>query len=91
MHYFLNDALNIAYFCLKLGIVINITDKASVNRDAELEVSDIEQWELQNGQIPAGSIVLMNSGWGVKWNDRDDYLGFDEQQNMHFPGLGQGH
>ena len=52
-------------------------------------VSDIEEWEATHGQIPQGAIVLICSGWDLRWphklavfgNDRDDVTDF------HYPGF----
>ncbi|KAK3729194.1 hypothetical protein QZH41_008868, partial [Actinostola sp. cb2023] len=41
------------------AIVVDITAKASQNRDAQLTVADLEAWEKQNGRIPDGVILLV--------------------------------
>ena len=31
--------------------------------------SDIESWEKRNGEIPAGSVVMVRSDWSKRWPD----------------------
>jgi kynurenine formamidase len=31
--------------------------------------SDIESWEKRNGEIPAGSVVMVRSDWSKRWRD----------------------
>ena len=46
--------------------VIDITAKARDDANAALEAEDVEAWIKQNGDIPKGACVAMNSGWGAK-------------------------
>ncbi len=47
--------------------------------DAEVDVSDLEEWERLYGRIPDGAIVIMYSGHGAKYsNDFASYMGFPE-------------
>ncbi|MFT4014987.1 MAG: cyclase family protein [Paracoccus sp. (in: a-proteobacteria)] len=46
--------------------VIDISAKAKDDANAALEAEDVEDWIKQNGDIPAGACVAMNSGWGAK-------------------------
>jgi len=43
--------------------VIDIADKASLSRNAQLEPADILAWEKRHGPLPKGCCVAMNSGW----------------------------
>ncbi len=68
------------------AIVIDATDKAERNSDYALSQSDILLWEKVNGQIPDGSIVLLNTGWSKRWSNFEDYENKDINGWMHFPG-----
>ncbi|ESO85184.1 hypothetical protein LOTGIDRAFT_167971 [Lottia gigantea] len=71
-------------------VVINITQKASSNPDYRVQIEDITQWESDHGQIPAGSIVLMKSGWTVRYAEKKDYFNSQEPSNpdtFHFPSF----
>src|SRR5262245_246505 len=44
------------------GLVIDVTTQCASNPDYLVGVADIQNWERQNGRIPAGSIVLLRTG-----------------------------
>lgn len=67
-------------------VVIDITKKASLNRDAELTVEDINAFEDRYGRIPEHSCVMMLSGWG-EFVHTDAYMGLDSAGVKHFPGF----
>jgi kynurenine formamidase len=74
------------------AIVIDVTAQCATNRDYLVSVADIENWEKRNGKIPAGTIVLLRTGFGKFYPDRKTYLGTDERgaeavAKLHFPGL----
>lgn len=69
------------------GIVIDISAKAAENADAALEVADIEAWESANGEIPAGAIVFLYSGWDAKWEDAEAFRNADADGVQHYPGF----
>lgn len=69
--------------------VIDITAKAAQDPDAEATVEDLLLWESVTGRNLSGSIILLNSGYGRKWNDRVSYYGNAENDitDLHFPGF----
>ncbi|HZJ42259.1 MAG TPA: cyclase family protein [Pyrinomonadaceae bacterium] len=74
------------------ALVIDVTRQCAGNADYLVSVSDIENWEKQNGKIGTGSIVLLKTGFGKLYPDRKKYLGTDERgaeavAKLHFPGL----
>ncbi len=69
------------------AIVIDISAKAAENPDAALDVADIEAWESANGEIPAGSLVFMYSGWDAKWSDAAAFRNADADDVQHYPGF----
>ncbi|HET8677094.1 MAG TPA: cyclase family protein [Blastocatellia bacterium] len=74
------------------AIKIDVSSKASANRDYQINVEDFAAWESANGRIPDGSIVLFETGFGQFWPDRIKYLGTDKRgpagvAELHFPGL----
>jgi kynurenine formamidase len=68
------------------AVKIDVSPKASANRDYLITVEDITAWETANGKIPDGNIVLFQTGYGKFWGDRAKYMGADGDQK-HFPGL----
>ena len=73
------------------AVKIDVSAKAGENRDYQISVEDIAVWEKENGQIPAGSILLLQTGHGRFWGDKKNYLGTDRTgpeavAELHFPG-----
>jgi kynurenine formamidase len=74
------------------AVKIDVSAKASANRDYQIGVEDLTNWEAANGKIPDGCIVLLQTGFGKFWGDKKNYLGTDRRgqeavAELHFPGL----
>jgi kynurenine formamidase len=72
------------------AVVIDVGAEAVKNRDYLATAQDLQTWEMKNGSIPAGSIVIFRTGWGKYWPDRKQYLGSDvagDIDHLHFPGI----
>lgn len=74
------------------AITIDVSDRALDNPDYQVSVSDFETWETEHGPIPDGSIVLVRTGYGQYYPDREPYMGTAERgedalADLHFPGL----
>ena len=74
------------------GIVIDVTTQCATNRDYQVTVADLQNWERRNGRIPRDVIVFLHTGFGKRYPDRKQYLGTDERgaeavAKLHFPGL----
>lgn len=69
-------------------IVLDETAKVKNNSDYQLSAADITSWEKLHGQIPAKAVVVLQTGWGTRWNSAKDYRNPDTKGVMHFPGFG---
>lgn len=74
------------------AITVDVSDRAADDRDYLIGVSDFESWETAHGQMPDGIIVLLRTGYGAFWPDREKYMGTAELgaeavEKLHFPGL----
>ncbi|XP_033763949.1 isatin hydrolase-like [Pecten maximus] len=73
------------------GVVINVKDRVVQNIDYQVTDKDLMAWEAENGQIPKGAIVLMNSGWGARYPDfvhvYNSTTYQDDFSSLHFPGI----
>ena len=74
------------------GVRIDVSEKASQNRDYLISVEDFIDWEKENGRIPDEAIVLLQTGYFKLYPNKLEYLGTDERgeaavQKLHFPGL----
>jgi kynurenine formamidase len=71
---------------------INVAQQCAADRDYQVTVEDLESWELFNGSSLEDRIVLIYTGFGKHWPDREKYLGTTEQgregvAKLRFPGL----
>mgnify|MGYP001818192502 CR=1 FL=1 len=69
------------------AVVIDVRDQCAADPDYELTREDLLDWEARHGEVPAGAIVLMNSGWAAKWQDPQAYFNRDGEGRMHFPAF----
>lgn len=74
------------------AVKVDVSQKTSANRDYQIGVEDFNAWESRYGNIPEGSIVLLQTGYGRYWPNRVQYLGTDKRgaegvAALHFPGL----
>ncbi len=74
------------------AVVIDVTHQADSSADYRVHQSDITAWEETHGDIAPGTIVLIRTGWGRRWPDRQRYLGTPKTgaaavAELHFPGL----
>lgn len=68
------------------AVVIDVKDKVADNPDYQLTDADIRNWEAANGAIPAGALVILNTGWNKRFGDPEAYVNADANNVMHFPG-----
>lgn len=70
--------------------VVDVSRRA--HPDYRVTVDDLVAWESEHGPIPDGAILLLRTGWGPRWPDREAYMGTAETGpaaalKLHFPGL----
>ena len=66
--------------------VIDIRSKAEANPDAQVTPDDLAAWEAEHGEMPAGVIVAMNSGWD-EFVTSEKFRNADDDGTLHFPGF----
>ncbi len=74
------------------AVVIDVSRKALVDHDYQIDIDDLREWEVRYGRVPDSSIVLLRTGYGQFWPDRVRYIGTDRRgpdavKELHFPGL----
>ncbi|KAG8194172.1 hypothetical protein JTE90_002377 [Oedothorax gibbosus] len=69
--------------------VVDVTRRSRDDADYLVRVRDLEGWERETGESLNGTIVLMRSGWGRKWPDKEAFTGTagNRSSQLHFPGL----
>ena len=74
------------------AVKIDVSARASSNPDYEITAEDLIEWEAQHGRIPDGSVLLLQTGFGDFYPDKEKYLGTNRRGDsavveLHFPGL----
>ena len=78
------------------AVLIDVTNGEAANMpvdaDYQISVADFENWEKQYGRLPDNSIILLRTGFGRYWPDKQKYLGTTMRgqagvAQLHFPGL----
>jgi kynurenine formamidase len=74
------------------AVVVDVSEKASKNRDYLVGPDDFLAFERSVGPIPRNAIVLIRTGYDKFWPDAERYLGTAERGDaaiakLHFPGL----
>lgn len=74
------------------GVVVDVSERALKDRDYLVSVADFEDWERVHGPMPQNVILLLRTGYGQFWPDREAYMGTNERgaeavAKLHFPGL----
>jgi kynurenine formamidase len=77
------------------GVVVDVSQAALENPDYRVTRADLKAHERRYGRIPQGAMVLLRTGYGRYWPDRERYLGTAERgqqavPKLHFPGLHPG-
>jgi kynurenine formamidase len=74
------------------AVCVDISQKCAADPDYQASVEDFQAWELFNGDSLEDKIVLIFTGYGKHWPDREKYLGTAETgragvAKLRFPGL----
>jgi kynurenine formamidase len=74
------------------GVVVDVSEAALADRDYQVSRADFAAHERRHGRIPRRAIVLLRTGYGRFWPDRERYMGTAELGDaavakLHFPGL----
>ncbi len=74
------------------AVVIDVTESCSADADYQVDVGDLRRWEMNHNRQLVDVIVLLKTGFGRYWEDRERYLGTDKTgpaavAALHFPGL----
>ena len=70
------------------GVVMDLRAQAEASPNCALSCQDLQRWETEFGPVPAGSVVLLNTGWASRWDNPSRYLSRDAAGRLHFPGFG---
>ncbi len=68
-------------------VAIHLSELPPREEMAGLTAGDVVTWEATHGPVPAGSLVLVHTGWSKRWQDPDAYIGIDASGAPRFPGI----
>jgi kynurenine formamidase len=68
------------------AVVIDKSSESSKNPDYLLEVSDVEAWQREHGELPKGGWLLYRTGWDTRAKDQQRFLNANET-GPHTPGI----
>jgi kynurenine formamidase len=74
------------------GACVDVSQQCAADRDYQASVEDFTAWEKANDSTLDDRIILIRTGFGQHWPDRQKYLGTAEQgkaavAKLRFPGL----
>jgi len=74
------------------AVVIDVSQKALINRDYQVSIEDIQSWEKENNKIPGNTIIIFRTGYGQFYPNREKYFGTSKTgmeaiPELHFPGI----
>jgi kynurenine formamidase len=72
---------------LAQAVVVDIVAKAAALAEYRVTPEDFQAWERRHGRIPKGSVVLVHTGWGRRWNDPARYMNLDAQGVARVPWI----
>ncbi|CAN5405010.1 cyclase family protein [soil metagenome] len=72
--------------------VIDVSEQVDRNRDHQIGIAEIEEWEQENGELSDGTILLFHTGMSQLWPDAEQYLGTANRGEealveLSFPGI----
>lgn len=68
------------------AVVIDKVQEATRDPDYLLDVTDLEEWQDQNGPLPANGWLLFRTGWSARGDDPAAFANADDK-GAHTPGV----
>lgn len=74
------------------AVIVDVARSCAEDPDYQVGVGDLRRWETDHKRQLIDVIVLLKTGYGRHWRDRERYLGTDKMgpeavADLHFPGL----
>ena len=74
------------------AVVVDVAGSCAEDSDYQVDVGDLRRWETNHNRQLIDVIVLLRTGYGRRWNNRESYLGTNKTgrsavADLHFPGL----
>jgi len=69
------------------AFIIDVRKKVTYDDGYSVSVEDLKSFENKHGEIGENSLVIIYTGWSVRWPDSPAYRNPDADGKMHFPGI----
>lgn len=74
------------------AVVVDVSAQTLDDPDYRVTTEDLQTWEDEHGRIPEEAILIVRTGYGQYYPDREKYMGTAERgeealEDLHFPGL----
>jgi kynurenine formamidase len=69
------------------AVVIDLSQRAAADADAELTPKDLAAWRAKLGPFPKRCAILLRSDWSERWPSQARFANADATGIMHFPGF----
>jgi kynurenine formamidase len=69
------------------AFVLDVSDACAKDPDHLVTRDDVIAFQAQYGPLPAGAWLLVRTGWDRRYGDERAYLGLDDDERPHWPGL----
>lgn len=69
-------------------VVIDVRDMAQDHAGYRLSLGELGDWEHRYGSVPRGALVLLVTGWDMRWGDPAAYLDRDGAGDLAAPAFG---
>jgi kynurenine formamidase len=75
-----------------MAVNIDVSHKALADRDYQVSIEDIENWEKVHGIVQDNTIILFRTGYDRYYPNREHYFGTSKTgqaaiPELHFPGI----
>ncbi|MBX0327938.1 cyclase family protein [Oscillochloris sp. ZM17-4] len=70
------------------AVVIDVRDRAQDHAGYQLSTAELDDWERRHGVVPRGALVLLVTGWDLRWGDPASYIDHDGAGQMTAPAFG---
>ena len=67
--------------------VLDVSDACAGDPDHLVTVDDVQDFERVHGGLPEGGWLLIRTGWDRRYGDERSFLGLDEEDRPHWPGV----
>jgi kynurenine formamidase len=69
------------------AVVLDVSEACARDPDHLISLEDVQAFERDHGSLPDSGWLLIRTGWDLRYGDERSYLGLDDGDRPHWPGL----